>query len=303
MRKKDFCSLSILIPTYNYDCTPLVEALHAQFSNLPCPCEIVVGDDGSTDELVVSRLQDLEHRGLCHVYRLDENVGRAVIRNLLGGIARYDHLLFLDSDGVVVRDDFVKQYCKAARFHDVVCGGIIHSSEAPESSSSLRYRYEKRAERRFTPEKLNKAFRPPFRSFNFMISHEVFMKHSFDISFKGYGYEDVLFGKSLRDACHRIFYIDNPLQNVDIEPNAVFVEKTEAALQTLKEHEAELVDDVRLLHYVSLLERFHLLSLVRGFSKVFLKPIRKNLCSSHPWLWLFNIYKIMYYIRLAAFGF
>ena len=298
MTKKAFSSLSILIPTHNYDCTPLVDALHAQLADLPCPCEIVVGDDGSSDETVIARLQELERRGQCHVYRVDQNVGRAEIRNRLGGVAHYDHLLFLDSDGVVVRDDFVKQYCKAAPFHDIVCGGIIHSSEAPDSSRILRYRYEKRAERNFTPENLNKAMRPPFRSFNFMISHDVFMKHNFDISFKGYGYEDVLFGKVLRDAGHEIFHIDNPLQNEDIEPNPLFVEKTETALQTLKEHEAELADDVRLLRHVSLLRRLCLLPLARFSARMLTKPIRKNLCSSHPRLWLFNIYKMMYYVGL-----
>ena len=298
MIKKAFRSLSILIPTYNYDCTPLVESLYSQQSDLPCPCEIIVGDDGSTDSEVVCRLQVLESRGLCQLYRMDENVGRASIRNLLGKAAHYDHLLFLDSDGVVVRNDFLQQYCKAAPFHDVVCGGIVHSSTPPDSEHILRYRYEKRAEQMFTPEKMNKAPNAPFRSFNFMISQELFLLHNFNVSFKGYGYEDVLFGKSLRDAGIEIYYIDNPLQNEDIEPNPIFIAKTESALHTLKSHEPDLSADVRLLRHVSLLSRLHLLPLVRLCGKLLLSPLRHNLVSLRPHLVYFNIYKLLYYVGI-----
>lgn len=47
-------TLSILIPTYNHVCTELVESLQAQASSLPnLEYEILVADDGSTDEYTI----------------------------------------------------------------------------------------------------------------------------------------------------------------------------------------------------------------------------------------------------------
>ena len=47
-------TLSILIPTYNHICTELVESLQAQASSLPnLEYEILVADDGSTDEYTI----------------------------------------------------------------------------------------------------------------------------------------------------------------------------------------------------------------------------------------------------------
>ena len=42
--------LSILIPTYNFDCSVFVQALSNQAEALHVPYEIIVCDDGSTDE-------------------------------------------------------------------------------------------------------------------------------------------------------------------------------------------------------------------------------------------------------------
>ena len=41
--------LSILIPTYNFDCSVFVQALSNQAEALHVPYEIIVCDDGSTD--------------------------------------------------------------------------------------------------------------------------------------------------------------------------------------------------------------------------------------------------------------
>ena len=41
--------LSILIPTYQYDCSRLVNDLHLQAQQLGVPYEIIVADDASPD--------------------------------------------------------------------------------------------------------------------------------------------------------------------------------------------------------------------------------------------------------------
>ena len=43
--------ISILIPTYNKVCVPLVEAMRHQAQQLQIPFEILVVDDGSSAEI------------------------------------------------------------------------------------------------------------------------------------------------------------------------------------------------------------------------------------------------------------
>ena len=43
--------LSILIPTYNYECLGLVEELHRQAQTLSFPVEIFIADDSSKEEM------------------------------------------------------------------------------------------------------------------------------------------------------------------------------------------------------------------------------------------------------------
>ena len=45
--------ISILIPTYNGICLTLVQALHQQAEALPISYEIIVADDGSTQQSTI----------------------------------------------------------------------------------------------------------------------------------------------------------------------------------------------------------------------------------------------------------
>ena len=291
--------LSILIPTYNYDCTQMAHTLLRQGDGLSCPFEVIVGDDGSTDQSVRAALSKLE--GLPHfkLFSSSQNLGRSAIRNQLGRMASNDNLLFLDSDGEIISDTFLADYCSQIDRFDVVCGGIIHSSTPPSAGQMLRYAYEKACERQFIASKLNNAPNPPLRSFNFMIRKDVFLEHPFDEGFTDYGYEDVLFGKELRSSGHSIHYIDNPMQNNDIETNEVFLSKTEEALRTLKKHEKALSSDVRLLRVVKRLHRLGLSGAVRLLGKRHLSSLHRQLCEDSPDLRKFNLYKLFYYLQLS----
>ena len=81
--------LSILIPTYNYDCSHLVLQLLEQ---LPEDAEIIVGDDCSAEAI---QLTTTDER--VHIYRPEHNLGRASIRNRLAKEAKGEWLLFIDS--------------------------------------------------------------------------------------------------------------------------------------------------------------------------------------------------------------
>jgi len=290
-------SVSILIPTYNYDCTELARDIQEQAELAGMDYEIIIGDDGSTDGRIVSRLVDFCSHPHCKLLRQKRNVGRAAIRNILGHEASGDNLLFMDSDAEMAVSNFLSSYINAIEDHEVVSGFIAHPSTPPAADMLLRYEYEKHAEKRFSAHHLNRIAHPPFSTFCFMIRKTLFSRFSFDESYTGYGYEDVQYGKVLRDHGYRVFYINVPLRHNGMEKNYRFIEKTETALHALREHKAELMDEVHLLRTIHKLRRVGMEGLVRRMLGKLLPRMRRNLCSDHARLRWFSWYKLGYYLN------
>lgn len=117
--------LSILIPTYNYVCVKLVTDLQQQAERLECPYEILVADDASEDAF---KRENRKINGIpgCKYIELQENVGRSRIRNILGRLARYDYLIFMDCDASVVSNEFLSRYMAVRNAAEVVYGGLVH---------------------------------------------------------------------------------------------------------------------------------------------------------------------------------
>jgi glycosyltransferase involved in cell wall biosynthesis len=84
---------SVVIPTYNRSAW-LVEAIESVFAQSEPPFEIIVADDGSTDDT----LAVLEKYGDRVKVLTQRNVGPAMARNLGIAAARGDYVAFLDSD-------------------------------------------------------------------------------------------------------------------------------------------------------------------------------------------------------------
>ena len=123
--------LSILIPTYNFDCTKLVEDLLQQ---LPGNSEIIVGDDGSTDQGIKQRLSHISQMPTCRLYASSRNIGRSAIRNRLARQSQGEWLLYLDSDAEVIHEDFLQNYLQEIQHNPgikVLCGGIKHPDKLP----------------------------------------------------------------------------------------------------------------------------------------------------------------------------
>lgn len=291
--------VSILIPVYNFDCRQLVSDIHMQAQQLPCTWEIIVVDDASSRRDLADANAEIGNWKGCRYLAETRNRGRAAVRNYLAQCALGNWLLFMDCDGRVRDGDFLRRYLDAADgTTDVVCGGICHADRMDDPMHRLRYLYEKRAERRCSPSHLSSHSDLPFRTFCFMIRRALFEQVKFDETFTEYGYEDVLFGMDLQAHHARIVYIDNPLENIDIETNPVFVEKTEEALRTLRRHEAKLGQHVRLLKMLDRLRLYHALWLLKGVGSILRRPLRRNLCSTHPCIRFFNLYKLLYYVSL-----
>ena len=233
--------LSILIPTYNNVCAELVRALQHQASAQEgLAFEVLVADDGSSHRATVRANREaicpLEH---CRYIERETNVGRARIRNFLAREAQYDWLLFMDSD-MVVRDD-----CYVARYVDVIrkaaletgmppvfYGGysIGHAREANPDMAlerNLRYLFECRSPQNADPHLREQHPYGDFHTSNFLVNRSVMLEHPLDERFVHYGYEDVLWGKTLAEHGVTVRHVANPLSFERFESNMLYVEKTE----------------------------------------------------------------------------
>lgn len=285
--------LSVLIPTYNYTCYQLVADLQGQLSALGEDYEVIVAEDGSRDQVSLIanwKINDLPH---CRVIRRKDNCGRAAIRNFLAREAKGEWLLFMDSDGIVCKKDFIQLYIDSMKQDaDIVCGGISYPEKPISPHHTLRWRYETAYEK--------DACKREFRSFCFMIRRKAMEKVCFDENFRRYGYEDVRFGKELEESGFKIVLTENPLMCGNMEDNRKFLEKTEEAMRTLKEHAAELEGLSPLLGIVSKLRAAKATWLVRLWHCLFGNVERWNLLSTNPNLTVFRIYKLGYFISLQS---
>lgn len=293
--------LSILIPTFNTPCVPLVQTLVAQAERIEgLDWEIIVADDGSTDAKSIDEndaINAIEH---CRYVKNGANVGRSRIRNKLANLSKYDWLLFIDSDMNVEKADFIRAYLDADDAYSVVYGGIKinKAGRDVDLKGNLRYAYEKASEPQHT---VNERRKQPYQSFsaaNFMVRKDVFDSIKFDESITTYGYEDVLFGKGLRDNGIKIAHIDNPVCYTKYEDNATFVAKTEEALRTLSTFSKQVRDYSKIIRTY---EKLRSCGLSKLFYTLYIykkRSWRDNLCSAKPSLLVFKLYKLGYFIAV-----
>lgn len=290
-------ALSILIPTFNDRCKLLVSELRQQAEDAHLTYEILVADDGSTDEDIISENCEISQWEHCLFLRQSSNIGRAAIRNYLAQTSQYPHLLFIDSDMTLLRTDFIYKYV-TVKDADVIDGGVCIGGDADALKGNLRFLYEKAAEHEHTTDKRQKNPYRDFHTANFLIRRDIMLSHPFDERFRYYGYEDVLFGKKLKADHITITHIDNPMGFCTFESNPDFVAKTEEGLRTLKTFQNELRGYSRM---ITLVEGIHIpliMSLIRLSHRLFGSIIRHNLCSIHPCLCLFKLYKLGYYLTV-----
>lgn len=289
--------LSILIPTYNYDCTQLVYDLQGQAEHAAIDYEIIVADDASPILGYRERNRVINALPHCRLVELPENVGRARIRNRLADEAQGEWLLFMDSDAEVVSDSFLCDYL-AHTDTDVVCGGLCHSDTLPSPEVSLRYAYERRADKRRAARYRSQRPYEQFITFCFMVRASVFHTIRFDARITEYGHEDTLFGIELKRRQVGIRHIDNPMRQGGIETNEEFLEKTRAALRNLVAMENTMQGHSSLLKVYRLLHRARLTRCVARWYVKNEQLITGRLKGDTPPLRLFFLYKLGYYCTL-----
>jgi hypothetical protein len=299
--------LSICVPIYNFDVSDLVDSLNRQTSLLDIPHEIICIDDGS---LEIYRKKNKE---ICEKYgkyiELQANIGRAKIRNLFLQHIQYKYLLFLDCDSKIISADFLNKYIYVLKNKEygVICGGRIYDKIRPVRKKLLRWRYgHKRESMPADVRRLN-----PCKSFmtnNFVIQRNILNSIKFDERIVKYGHEDTLFGFQLKRRNIAIFHIDNPVLNGFLEDNSEFVAKTEAGLENLVNIydnsgcAPELIEDVTLLKYYRKISRLRMTWII-AMKFTILKPILKLfLTTGLAPLWIFDFYKLGYFLKKMAAG-
>lgn len=289
--------ISILIPTYNDDCSRLISDLTKQAASLPAQeWELIVADDGSTDTRVKEQNAGAAAANGCRFIALPKNMGRAAVRNYLASASRGEHLLFIDADMALTDDRYLEKYLATMPQAPVIYGGYSLLEGPP---GNLRYRWERAAAHAHTANKRNERPHHDFHSSNFMITRTLMRSLPFDERFRNYGYEDVFYGKQLNERGIRILHIDAPVGFCKYESNALFLSKTEESLRTLSRFQGELSGYSRLLQAAKKIKSTFA---ARIFLKLYDRRKNRwkhNLLSANPSLFLFKLYKLGFFLRIA----
>ena len=291
--------LSILIPTYNYNVLPLVSELHNQCENSGIEFEIIVQDDASKSELNLEN-EKINAINNCFFYVNEENVGRGKNRNSLFEKSKFDWILFLDSDTMPVLDNFITNYIASSLNYKVVFGGLQYQAEKPEKSQLLRWVYGKKREALTLNERLKNPNKTALTS-NFLIQRTIFISHIFDNEITKYGYEDYLFFLNLEKKDISVHHIENPVFHLGLDSSDEFLNKTKVALENLNNlHSIGLLsfNDNRILTTYAKIKKIKLVTYFSFIYSNFNFLLRKNLTSSNPSLFIFDVYRLGYFCSL-----
>jgi hypothetical protein len=291
--------LSILIPTYNYNCYSLVEELKTQADKLNIEYEIIVQDDFSTlyfDEN--SKINSLEK---CRFVVNTQNLGRAKNRNKLVENAKYFNLLFLDSDTFPTSSRYISNYLnEIKKDYKVVYGGICYQTEPPKKELMLRWKYGIQREA-LKVEQRNKNKYLSFLTLNFLIHKSVFESIKFNEDIPNLRHEDTLFSYNLMLAKIPIAHIDNTILHKGLDPFEIAINKEHESLVALKNLlDSNLIskDYLKIATLYNTLKQLKVKSLFAFCYNVFKKYFIKNLSSSNPSLFVFDLYRIFYLCKL-----
>ncbi|MDD1539051.1 glycosyltransferase family 2 protein [Riemerella anatipestifer] len=288
--------ISICIPIYNTEVTTLVTDLKSEIETNDLNAEIVLIDDAS-DEYYCGLNKPLEVAVDTMVW-LPKNVGRARIRNLFLKYAKGQYLLFLDSDGEIISNQFIQNYQKIITENKdvkVVYGGGGTQKEKPLTGQYLRWKFANERENLpLLQRKRNK--RLSFQTNNFLIDRDIFSQCLFEEQLTGYGYEDIVFAKDLKDRGINIFHIDNPVLNFYLDTNEAYLKKIEDSMDNLcflLKNSPKRVEDIKLIKAYYLVNKLKLNSLLsRLFSSFGKEFLREKLLSGKVSLRYLDMYKL-----------
>ena len=221
--------LSVLIPFYRDDPRPLLAALDREAAALGGQVELVLLDDAGGDPDLSRRAAEAAMATTLptRLVQLAANAGRARGRNQLVAHSCGRHLLFLDSDMLPDRPDFLAAYLALITAEDpaVTIGGfsVAQAVERPEHALhralALRGDCLPASERNRMPEKY-------VWTSNLLVRRDVFAAERFDEAFQGWGWEDTEWGVRVA-ARYGVRHIDNQATHLGLDTAATLAAKYE----------------------------------------------------------------------------
>ncbi|WP_299112982.1 glycosyltransferase family A protein [uncultured Winogradskyella sp.] len=287
--------LSILIPTYNYKISKLVEEIYKQLSKTGIAFEILCNEDASTKHVEDNKL-NLSKLSNTFLFISEINKGRTATRQFLCDKAKHDWLLFLDADVMPKNNAFIKNYISQIDSgYDAIFGGFAYDTSMKIDTGILRWKYGKIYEE-VDAKKRNLKPYGLIISANFLIKKSVFSKINSRLDRSSYGLDNY-FSALLRGEKVKVLHINNEAFHYGLENNAKYIEKAEEAIGTLlwmRDKKKITTHNNKLLKVYSLLKKLRLNYVTSLLYKILNKPIRKNLLSKNPNVRLLQIYKLLY---------
>jgi len=294
--------LSILIPTYNYNIYPLVSKIYDQALKSGIVFEINVYDDFSTKYFFEN--EKINKLKWATFTKLKKNIGRSSIRNLLAKNATYNILLFLDADTMVIQNNFIQNYLNALNdTSQIIYGGICYQKDPPPSDEILRWVYGKKREALVVSERIKKPHLS-FLTLNFLIKKEVFQKVEFNEKIPNLRHEDTLFALDSKKNRIKVLHIDNPVMHLGLEKSEVFLRKSNEAVDAIILFiKKGLINEneIKLTKKAEKIIQLRLDGLVIFVYKLFHNKMKKNLLSKKPSLFIFDLYRLGYYLQNKTF--
>jgi glycosyltransferase involved in cell wall biosynthesis len=289
--------ISICIPIYNFNVVDLIVTIINQGEGIKKPFEIICIDDGSNKETLKLNAKISSHKTVNYL-TLKKNIGRSKIRNLFLENASYENLLFIDCDCSIQSENFLDKYF-AQLNNLVVYGGRRHHDNPPKNKNKkLRWLYGIKKE----DQNFNYRVKNPyhcFRSNNFLIKKTILSKIRFNENIKTYGHEDTFLSIELKKNKIAIFQINNPVFHEGIEDSNIFLEKTKSAIKNLVllEKSEQDTSSIKLIKSYNLINKLKLTRLISPLSKTISKILERQLLSSRPSIKIFDLYKLIYFLR------
>ncbi|PJB12287.1 MAG: hypothetical protein CO119_07540 [Flavobacteriales bacterium CG_4_9_14_3_um_filter_40_17] len=291
---------SVLIPVYNVDVLPLVQLLHKQAKLLAVDFEIIVCDDGSTDEKLLSLNRNVANLEKVVYLENSENSGRLATRNRLAASAQYPWLLFLDADVLPAGEHFLNRYLiYFSQFFDVVMGGFSYPQAKPESQFSLRWEFGRKRESVSARERNRFPYRV-FISANYLIRKAVYIDLLSQLKTPSYGSDNLIASEFLKHKTP-ILHIDNPAIHLGLENNKVFLKKSREAIESLLlfyQNNPDFKSQNKLYHTFLTVKKLRMIKWVDFVFCINRKQLEKNLLGKNPSLLLFDLYRLGYFCNI-----
>lgn len=288
--------LSICIPTYNTDCSELLDTLAKQIEQLREVVEVLVCDDFSTNYTQENEAS-CQKNGFTFL-RNKKNLGRIETRKKLAEISRFNWLLFVDADMIPKRVDFISQYLHFVTVdHEcTVVGGYCYQNEIKPFNLRLRYgrnREEMSAEKR----QLN--------PYNLVLFGNILMKKMlFQEVFEAFNYneygEDIHLSSYLKSSKIDVLHLPNEVYHLGIENNREFLKKIEKSGQMHAKLDSNSTLDlshIKLVKTGSFLKKYMLHNLMK-FALAMTSPFLKTVLITFGGPLLFiDLMRLYYFLK------